>query len=207
RQIYFGPTESANEFWTSRGFICAPRQTTGDFLTSLTNPAEHIVADGWAARVPRTLDEFAKVWHESAEYQTLLKDIDAYNAQYPLGGEALTAFRTSRKLQQPKLISSKSPYTISVRRQIALCMERGFQRLQGDLTTFYTTVFGNFIMTLIISSVFYNLPLNTSSFYSGGALLFYAVLINAFASALEIFALYAQRPIVEKHTAYALYHP
>ncbi|KAJ7128069.1 ABC-2 type transporter-domain-containing protein [Mycena filopes] len=207
RQIYFGPTESAKEFWTSRGFICAPRQTTGDFLTSLTNPAERIVADGWEARVPRTPDEFAKVWRESAEYQTLLKDIDAYNAQYPLGGEALTAFRTSRKLQQSKSISSKSPYTISVRRQIALCMERGFQRLQGDLTTFYTTVFGNFIMTLIISSVFYNLPLNTSSFYSRGALLFYAVLINAFASALEIFTLYAQRPIVEKHTAYALYHP
>ncbi|KAJ7809097.1 hypothetical protein B0H14DRAFT_2380037, partial [Mycena olivaceomarginata] len=40
RQIFFGPTESAKEFWTSRGFVCTPRQTTGDFLTSLTNPAE-----------------------------------------------------------------------------------------------------------------------------------------------------------------------
>ncbi|KAJ7910672.1 ABC-2 type transporter-domain-containing protein [Mycena leptocephala] len=184
RQIYFGPTESAKEFWTSRGFVCAPRQTTGDFLTSLTNPAERLVAEGFESRVPRTSDEFARVWRESAEYQTLLKDIAAYNAE-----------------------SSHSPYTISVRRQIALCMERGFQRLQGDLTTFYVTVFGNFIMTLIISSVFYNLKDSTSSFFSRGALLFYAVLINAFASALEIFTLYAQRPIVEKHTAYALYHP
>ncbi|KAJ7770562.1 ABC-2 type transporter-domain-containing protein [Mycena metata] len=207
RQIYFGPTDSAKEFWISRGFVCAPRQTTGDFLTSLTNPAERIIAEGWENRVPRTADEFAKVWLESAERQALLRDIAAYNALYPLGGEALTAFRTSRQLQQSKSISSKSPYTISVRRQIALCMGRGFERLKGDLTTFYTTVFGNFIMTLIISSVFYNLPNTTSSFFSRGALLFYAVLINAFASALEIFTLYAQRPIVEKHTAYALYHP
>jgi hypothetical protein len=41
-------------------------------------------------------------------------------------------------------------------------------------------------MSLIISSLFYNLKDSTSSFYSRGALLFYAVLINAFASALEV---------------------
>ncbi|KAF7300618.1 hypothetical protein HMN09_00947000 [Mycena chlorophos] len=207
RQIYFGPTETAREFWTSRGFVCAPRQTTGDFLTSLTNPAERIIAPGWEGRVPRTADEFAKVWRESTEHKRLLADIEAYNAEYPLNGEALAKFRASRKLQQSRSLRTSSPYTISLRRQIALCMDRGWQRLQGDLTTFYTTVFGNFIMALLISSVFYNLADNTNSFYSRGALLFYAVIINAFASALEIFTLYAQRPIVEKHNAYALYHP
>jgi len=31
--------------------------------------------------------------------------------------------------------------------------------------------------------------------------------MNAFGSALEILTLYAQRPIVEKHSRYALYHP
>jgi ABC-type multidrug transport system permease subunit/ABC-type multidrug transport system ATPase subunit len=47
----------------------------------------------------------------------------------------------------------------------------------------------------------------TDSFYQRGALLFFACLMNAFASALEILTLYAQRPIVEKHARYALYHP
>ncbi|KAF7289878.1 hypothetical protein MIND_01362200 [Mycena indigotica] len=207
RQIYFGPTDNARQFWESRGFVCAPRQTTGDFLTSLTNPAERLIAPGWENRVPRTADEFAKVWRDSAEYQTLLKDIEAYNNEYPLNGDSLQKFRQSRRKQQSRSIRASSPYTISVRRQIALCMERGWQRLHGDLTTFNTTVFGNFLMALLISSVFYNLSNTTSSFYSRGALLFYAVLVNAFASALEIFTLYAQRPIVEKHNAYALYHP
>lgn len=45
---------------------------------------------------------------------------------------------------------------------------------------------GNFIMALIIGSVFYNLPYNTGSFYSRGALLFFAILLNAFSSALEV---------------------
>ncbi|KAJ7716581.1 ABC-2 type transporter-domain-containing protein [Mycena maculata] len=207
RQIYFGPTEHAKEFWTSRGFVCPPRQTTGDFLTSLTNPAERIVAEGFEKRVPRTPDEFALVWRESAEYQELLREITVYNAAYPLGGEALTKFRTSRQLQQSKSMSAKSPYTISVRRQITLCMERGFQRLAGDLTNFYVTIFGNFVMALLVASVFYNLKDSTSSFFGRGALLFFAVMLNAFSSALEIFTLYAQRPIVEKHNTYALYHP
>ncbi|KAJ7057874.1 ABC-2 type transporter-domain-containing protein [Mycena amicta] len=207
RQIYFGPADSAREFWTSRGFVCAPRQTTGDFLTSLTNPAERIVAPEWENRVPRTADEFAKVWRGSAEYQALLRDIEAYNNEHPLNGDALTRFRDSRRLQQSKSIRTSSPYTISIRRQISLCMERGWQRLRGDLTTFCTTVFGSFILSLLISSVFYNLPATTSSFYSRGALLFFAILVNAFSSALEILTLYAQRPIVEKHNSYALYHP
>lgn len=63
---------------------------------------------------------------------------------------------------------------------------RGFQRLRGDLTNFYVTVFGNFVMALIIASVFYNLKDDTDSFFSRGGLLFFAVLTNAFASALEV---------------------
>lgn len=45
---------------------------------------------------------------------------------------------------------------------------------------------------------------NTNSFYSRGGLIFFAILLNAFGSALEILTLYAQRGIVEKHAQYAL---
>jgi ABC-type multidrug transport system permease subunit len=47
----------------------------------------------------------------------------------------------------------------------------------------------------------------TGSFYSRCAALFFAILLNAFSSALEILTLYAQRPIVEKHAEYAFYRP
>src|SRR5438067_1312245 len=91
--------------------------------------------------------------------------------------------------------SSKSPYTISYPMQIKLCMHRGFARLRGDLSLFFTSILGNTIMALVISSVFFNLPHDTGSFFSRGALLFFAILLNGFASALEILTLYAQRPI------------
>ena len=65
----------------------------------------------------------------------------------------------------------------------------------------------NIVMGLIITSIFFNLQRTTGSFYQRAALIFFAILMNAFSSALEILTLYAQRPIVEKHARYAFYHP
>ena len=70
--------------------------------------------------------------------------------------------------------------------QIKLCMNRGFQRIRGDMSLTLSGMIGNTVMALIIGSVFYNLPSNTGSFYSRGALLFFAILLNAFSSFLEV---------------------
>tara|TARA_R110002060_G_scaffold41879_1_gene53431 strand:+ start:1042 stop:1236 length:195 start_codon:yes stop_codon:yes gene_type:complete len=54
------------------------------------------------------------------------------------------------------------------------------------MTLMLTSFIGNAVMALIIGSVFYNLPNETSSLYSKGALLFFAILMAAFQSALEV---------------------
>ncbi|KAK7206452.1 ABC-2 type transporter-domain-containing protein [Myxozyma melibiosi] len=207
RQIYYGSTKLAKQFFIDMGFECPARQTTGDFLTSLTNPGERIARPGFENRVPRTPDEFAARFKESDIYRALRQEMDTFENQFPVNGPTLQSFIDSRKANQSGNISIKSPYTISVAMQIKLCVTRGFQRLNGDWTLFFTTLFSQIVLALVVSSVFYNLPSNTGSFYSRGALLFFAILLNAFSSALEILSLYAQRPIVEKHTRYAFYHP
>ncbi|KAJ6092425.1 hypothetical protein N7467_004394 [Penicillium canescens] len=213
-QIYFGPTGEAREFFTNMGFDCPSRQTTADFLTSLTSPTERRVKSGFEGKVPRTPAEFAQRWQSSQECARLLEDIDAFDKEHPIGGNSLTTFSEARRLMQSKqqsvmfpALRPKSPYTLSVMEQINLNLKRGFQRLRADMTLTYSALFGNFFISLILGSVFYNLPSDTSSFYSRGVLLFYAVLLAAFASALEILTLYAQRPIVEKQSRYAFYHP
>jgi ATP-binding cassette, subfamily G (WHITE), member 2, PDR len=189
------------------GYECPARQTTADFLTSITSPEERIPRPGYEHRVPRTPDEFAAAWKRSGEYANLLHEIDAYQRQYPRGGKHLEDFIRSRSAQKAKHVSDDSPYTISFPMQVRLCIVRGFQRLRNDLSIFFSTIIGNSIMCLIVGSVFYNLRDDTGSFFARSALLFFAILTNGFQSALEILTLYAQRPIVEKHTAYALIHP
>lgn len=80
----------------------------------------------------------------------------------------------------------KSPYTLSIPMQIKLCIKRGYQRTAGDLSLFLTGLLGQVMMALIIGSVFYNLPNETGALYSRGALLFFAILMAAFQSSLEV---------------------
>ncbi|CCT70367.1 probable ABC1 transport protein [Fusarium fujikuroi] len=207
RQIFFGRADAAKQYFINLGFECPARQTTPDFLTSMTAPNERIVRDGFKGKVPRTPDEFATAWRNSAEYKALQVEIEDYKVAHPINGPDAEAFRASKQAQQAKRQRAKSPYTLSYTQQIQLCLWRGWLRLKGDPGITVGSLIGNFVMALIIGSVFFNLDETSSSFFQRGALLFFAVLMNAFASALEILALYAQRPIVEKHSRYALYHP
>merc|ERR1711963_1333479 len=79
--------------------------------------------------------------------------------------------------------------------------------LKTDPSMTLTMLITNTFEALIISSIFYNLPANTSSFDKRGLLIFFIILMNAFSSILEILTLYSKRKIVEKHSRYALYHP
>ncbi|EAW15031.1 putative ABC multidrug transporter [Aspergillus clavatus NRRL 1] len=207
RQIYFGPAAEAKKYFESLGFHCPAFQTTADFLTSMSSPSERIVKEGYERHAPRTPEDFAQRWKESRERQALLDQIEAYRNEHPLNGKDLEEFSLSRQREKSKHQRHKSPYTLSYWGQIKLCMWREWQRLRNDPSVELAMLIGNFFEALIIASIFYNLPVNTSSFFYRGALLFMLVLLNAFAGVLEIFTLYEKRTIVEKQSRYAYYHP
>ena len=100
RQIYFGNRHTAKTFFVNLGFECLSRQTTADFLTSLTNPAERIVRKGFEGKTPNTPDEFAALWQKSEDRARLLQEIQEFDGQYPLGGPSLDEFKYSRKSLQ-----------------------------------------------------------------------------------------------------------
>jgi ABC-type multidrug transport system ATPase subunit len=72
RQIYFGPCGQAEQYFFDMGWSKPSRQTTGDFLTSVTNPQERQARDGMEKQVPRTPDEFEAYWKNSAQYKSLM---------------------------------------------------------------------------------------------------------------------------------------
>ncbi|OBT59510.1 hypothetical protein VE04_00545 [Pseudogymnoascus sp. 24MN13] len=207
RQIFFGKTTEAKQYFLDMGFDSPARQTDADFLTSMTNPQERLVRLGYEHVVPQTPDDFADRWYNSSNYYQLKQDLGAYDKRFAIGGKHLDKFAASRRAQQASSQRRKSPFTLAYPEQISLCLWRGFTRLRADPSITLVAAFFNILMALVVSSVFYNLQPTTGSFFQRGALLFFAVLLNAFASALEIIVLYAQRPIVEKHDRYALYHP
>ena len=207
RQIYFGPADTARAYFETMGWQCPPRQTTGDFLTSVTNPQERAAREGYENKVPRTPDDFERYWLESNEFKACKREIAEVEEEYLVAGAALEDFRESHHQAQAKHVRPASPYTISIPMQIKLCTVRAYQRRWNDKASTISVVAGQIIQSLIVGSVFYGTPENTGSFFAKGAVLFFAVLLNALLSISEINGLYDQRPVVEKHASYAFYHP
>ncbi|GAA5859087.1 hypothetical protein JCM8547_003998 [Rhodosporidiobolus lusitaniae] len=210
KSIFFGPANKAKEFFVEQGWECPTQQTVPDFLTGLTSPSERRARKGFEHKVPKSPAEFEARWKASPQYKQLKAELVEYGKKYPTNGQYLAEFQASRRAEQSKAVRPSSPYTISYRAQIALCLRRGFWRLRADPSLTVFQLFGNSAMALIerlVSSVFYNLPQTSGSFYSRGALLFFAILLASFASALEILTLYAQRPIVDKQARYAFVRP
>lgn len=102
RQIYFGNIHAAKKYFIDMGFDCPLRQTTADFLTSITSPAERITRKGFEGKTPFTPDEFAAAWHKSDDRSQLMKEIEEFNTAYPVGGEQLEKFTNARRAAQSK---------------------------------------------------------------------------------------------------------
>ncbi|KAJ5127187.1 hypothetical protein N7448_007966 [Penicillium atrosanguineum] len=207
REIFFGPVGEAKEYFIDMGWECPSRQTTGDFLTSVTNPQERTALEGMENKVPRTPDEFAAYWKKSSHYANLQKEIAQYREEYPLGGAAGQEFDETKRLRQAKHVRPKSPYVISIPMQVRLCVKRAYQRIWNDKPSTLTTVIGRIIMALVIGSIYFGTPNASAGFQSKGAALFFSVLLNALISITEINSLYDQRPIIEKQASYAFVHP
>ncbi|KAL4969198.1 ABC-2 type transporter-domain-containing protein [Aspergillus stella-maris] len=207
REIYFGPCSLAKGYFVEMGFYCPPRQTTGDFLTSVTNPQERKPREGMENKVPRTPEEFEAYWKKSQYYTELQQEIADHAEEFPLGGEAEQTYDAAKRHKQAKHVRPKSPYVISVPMQVKLCTIRAYQRIWNDKPSTLTTVIGRIVMSLIIGSIYYGTPNASAGFQSKGASLFFAVLMNALISITEINSLYDQRPIVEKQASYAFVHP
>src|SRR3569833_2170148 len=153
RQIFFGRTGDAKQYFVSMGYRCPPRATTPDFLTSMTSPKERIIREGFEGKVPRTPDEIAKAWRESPEYKALQADIEAYKSTHPIDGPDAQVFRSSKKALQAKSQRAKSPFTLSYVQQIQLCLWRGWRRLIGAPRQTLGAQIGNIGKAMINASV------------------------------------------------------
>jgi ATP-binding cassette subfamily G (WHITE) protein 2 (PDR) len=205
-QIYSGSAKRAKDYFLRMGFDCPSRQTTADFLTSLTNPAERIIRKGFEKKVPKTPKQFYDCWNTSPENEALGKDVDDHMANSK-AKDARAEFSAAHRARQSDRTRSESSFTVSYFMQIRELVRRNILRIKGDPSVMIGTIGANIMVGLVISSLFYNLQPNTGSLAERGGAMFFALLFNCISSMLEIIALFEARPIVEKQKQYALYHP
>ncbi|GME31552.1 ABC multidrug protein [Neofusicoccum parvum] len=209
RQVYFGPAGEAKGYFEKMGWACPHQQTTADFLTAVTSSEQRTPRPGFEGRVPRTADEFEKFWKSSDEYAALRAEIAAHETEHPVEaqGEAYQVFKNNMQQRKVKHGAPGSAYLISLPLQIKWCLIRAWQRTTNDKASTLTAVIGQVVLALVFGSMFYQTPDASAGFFAKGAVLFFAVLLNALISITEVNKVYALRPVVSRQASYAFYRP
>ncbi|PWY78679.1 ABC drug exporter AtrF [Aspergillus eucalypticola CBS 122712] len=208
RMLYQGPANEARQYFVNLGFHCPEQSTTADFLTSLCDPNARQFQPGREASTPKTAEELESVFRQSSAYQRILDDVSGYEKQLQdTNQESTRRFQKSVAESKSKTVSKKSPYTVSLVRQVAACVRREFWLLWGDKTSLYTKYFIIISNGLIVSSLFYGESLNTSGAFSRGGALFFSILFLGWLQLTELMPAVSGRGIVARHKDYAFYRP
>ena len=199
RMIFQGPASDARQYFIDLGYHCPDRQTTADFLTSITDPTERQFREGYEASVPKAPVELERAFKESYHYKKVLQDIEDYEAHLHHTEHAdARVFKQSVKESKSKTVSKRSSYTVSFLRQVRgtlslrgtsmklllrasadrrlACTRREFWLLWGDKTSLYTKFFIIISNGLIVGSLFYDQPDSTEGAFSRGGTAFFSIL-------------------------------
>ncbi|PLB48516.1 hypothetical protein P170DRAFT_359775 [Aspergillus steynii IBT 23096] len=207
-QIFFGELSAAKEHFQELGFVFHPRQTTAEFLLSVTDPGSRKVREGFEHTVPRTVGDLVSSWKASKHYKQLMSETAHHGDMYPRGySESIGSFKKIQNAEKAPFNRSKSPYTINWGMQFLSTYLRSCQRIISDKAYTLAVVVTMGVVALLIGSMFYDIPDDTSGYFSKGGCVFFSVLFNILVSFVEISAQFSQRQVVAKHKSYAMYHP
>ncbi|KAF5330166.1 hypothetical protein D9611_010635 [Ephemerocybe angulata] len=206
RMAFFGPADKAKQYFMDMGYEPANRQTTPDFLLSVTDSGARIPRAGMSTQ-PRTADEFAQYFKTSKAGRENAQEVDQYISVYAGNTESAKAYAQSARAEFAKRSGMKNPYMLTIPRQVAAVMRRKVQIIRGSMLATGINLFSYVFQGIIMGTVFLRMPEATSAFFSRGGVLFFALLFSALNTMAEIPALFAQREIVARHEKAALYHP
>ncbi|PYI18888.1 pleiotropic drug resistance protein, ABC superfamily [Aspergillus violaceofuscus CBS 115571] len=215
RMLYQGPARDAKRYFEDLGYECAPMQTTCDFLTSVSIPERRRFKEGWESRAPKGAEELEKAFRSSSAYQIVERDIRNYEDQR-LGGQtssddsdagSLEEFKKAVQTEKSRFVSPKSPYTVSLFRQIVLCARRQLWQTKNHMGPIYIKLMSAVVYGLLIGSLFYDMPQTSDGLYSRGGVIFYSSLMLAWLQMSELEDAMQGRDILSRQKKFAFVRP
>ncbi|KAJ7852054.1 pleiotropic drug resistance ABC transporter [Mycena olivaceomarginata] len=212
RMVYFGRADQARDYFLSLGYVPqAERQTTPDFLVSVTDSVGRIVRPGLTPAEdrsrPRTSADFAKHFLGSSMMADNLEDIAEYNEECTANKDRALKYQRSAEAEHAKGTRRASAFMTSIAMQARALTLRRIQIITGFPAPMIVSLMSFMVQGVITGTVFLKTPESTSAYFSRGGVIFFALLFSAIASMAEIAVLFQQRPIILRQYKAALYHP
>ena len=123
-------------------------------MTSVTDPHERQIREGWEDRIPRSIEHFEESFATSDLQEQNLKDIANFESE-------LEAQRRERLAARTKATKKKN-YSLPFYKQVIACTHRQFLIMFGDKESLIGKWGGILFQALIVGSLFYNLPASSS---------------------------------------------
>ncbi|KAG8532231.1 uncharacterized protein KY384_003872 [Bacidia gigantensis] len=199
RCLYYGPTHEAAAYFEGLGFERPQRWTTADFLTSVTDPHERQIRPGFRNRIPRSTEEFETAYKKSQVYEKNLLDIQSLEQEHEQ--------QRQKRLEAQTKATKEKNYTLSFPKQVWACTHRQFLIMFGDRLSLGGKWGGIIFQSLIVGSLFYNLPSNANGVFTRGGVLFFVLLFNTLLALAELTSAFSSRPILLKHKSFSFYRP
>ncbi|KAI9168002.1 ABC multidrug [Paramyrothecium foliicola] len=209
REIYYGPTAEAKQYFEQMGFKCPSGANVADFLTSVTVHTEREVTNGFAGDIPNTAEEFERRYKESDVFLRM-KNAIALRTAESLADEIaeLRSAGLSEKSRSVEVLSRAfSPYVVSFFRQVWICAIRQFQILWGDRFSNGLQLASSIVMALVTGSLMYKLPGDSTSIFRRPGALFYPILLWGLNKMAETAASFMGRNILTRHKRLAFNRP
>lgn len=209
REIYYGPTSTARQYFENMGFKCAPGANIADFLTSVAVHTERTILPEFEGKVPNTAEEFETAYKKSdicADMKRVMESTDQQILHAQV--ENLKSTRDSGKNRSIPFLSREScPYQVSFGRQVVACTVRQFRIIAGDKLTQALQLASALIVALAGGSLFYNLSDNSASMFSRQGAFFFPMLHFGLGCMAQVTASFVGRPIISRHKQFAFARP
>jgi ATP-binding cassette, subfamily G (WHITE), member 2, SNQ2 len=205
KQIYYGPMKEARPFMEELGFACLDGANVADYLTGVVVPTERKIREGFENRFPRTAAEIRTHYENSSIKTRMEAEYD-----YPttdLAKKRTEDFREGAAYDKAKNLPKKSPLTVSFSTQVKACATRQYQILWGDKATFIIKQTTTLVQALVVGSLFYAAPHNSTGLFIKSGGLFISILFHSMIAMSEVTDSFSGRPVLAKHKSFALYHP
>ncbi|ORY85494.1 putative ABC transporter [Protomyces lactucae-debilis] len=201
RCLYYGPAESARQYFIDMGYEPEERQTTADFLTAITDKRARKERDG--ASPPQTTEELEQYYKSSQICKDNFEDMKSYNHRCKEDPPA----ETFKETESDKKGKRHGVYALPFYKQIWYCTIRQYQINFGDKLSLYGKNASAVFQALIIGSLFYDMPKDTNGAFLRGGVIFFSLLFNALLALAELSSAFSSRPVLMKHKSFTFFRP
>ncbi|KAJ5954284.1 hypothetical protein N7501_008563 [Penicillium viridicatum] len=207
RMIFSGKMIEAKRYFEDLGFNCPDRQTTPDFLTSVTSPAERKIRNDYRGPLYLDPESLAQAFRQSPHYARLQQERGLYSRSTETNATTQDEFRREVGRLRSSVAFNNAIEPSAMGKQILVGTKRYYQLFWNDRNTFFTVVSLCIANALIAGSGFYAAPKTASGSFERSGALFFALAYFCLNSLTEVVKTVNARAILLKQHNLGFIHP